>query len=343
MSLPTNFFIGRGGGGGGLYDFTSVTFETSNYGKNGPNLNSIKGTSTFHAADGTWYNDTAFLNTSTYTGIFRWTVPANGTYRITTVGATGTVENAFVQTKAFGALIRGDVSLTEGEYLYFLIGQTGQKTINNPSTPGGGGTFVVKGANPFVNPTPVMIAGGGGGNGSNNQDFFDHGGGGGVTTTSGGIPKLSDGTRRSGYAGSNGSGGRSGDSYGSGSGGGGGGGLLGDGTPKPGNGGYPGTAFINGGIGGNSRDSNSFGGFGGGGGNWESSGSGGAGGGYSGGGASNSSSTPSNSGGGGSYCTGSNQYLEAGYGWDNTSGIQIASTHGEPNGGKNGYISIAIQ
>lgn len=305
-----------------IYDFTSVTFKSATTGQNGPtSISTIINASTF--AESGWYNDTNHLTMSAKQGIFRWTVPDYATYRIRAVGAAGYSSTTYDSTHSFGADIQGDIVLSTGDYLYILIGQYGT-TSSVPSTPGGGGTFVVSGASPFTSPTPLIIAGGGAGNGSANNTFSSHGGYGGVITTKGGIPQLKNSTYGTTYPGDNGTGGQSGDGS---SGGGGGGGLLTDGGPKSSNGGFPGYAFINGGVGGSSRDGGSYGGFGGGGGNWESSGAGGAGGGYSGGGASNSSSTPSHSGGGGSYNAGTNPVNIAGYGADNLTGSTASDTN----------------
>ena len=86
----------------------------------------------------------------------RWTVPRNGTYRITATGAQGASGKLTPSISGgCGAQITGDFALAAGESLQILVGQKGTAADNNAG--GGGGTFVVK------NGAPLVIAGGGGG------------------------------------------------------------------------------------------------------------------------------------------------------------------------------------
>jgi hypothetical protein len=64
-------------------------------------------------------------------GIQEWTVPHTGTYRITATGAQG---GSRVGTGGKGAIIRGDVYLTEGTVLKIIMGQEG----GNDGSGGGG-------------------------------------------------------------------------------------------------------------------------------------------------------------------------------------------------------------
>ncbi|QIB64948.1 hypothetical protein [Kineobactrum salinum] len=105
--------------------------------------------------------DTAYAGTllegevSVSGGIQSWTVPANGTYRITAVGAQGTSGDAgFVGGS--GASLQADFSLDTGTVLQVAVGQVGLE--NGCNGGGGGGSFV-------VGPTeePLLVAGGGGG------------------------------------------------------------------------------------------------------------------------------------------------------------------------------------
>jgi hypothetical protein len=301
-----------------LYSFTSATFNTPFMGRNGPDLASVRGASTGDVdATGTYFRETGT------TGIFFWKVPQTATYRIRAIGARGQRNpSAGYAEQPCGASIQGDVALTIGTDLLFLIGQIGEKNNTGaPSCPGGGGTYVCTGS--IASPTPVMIAGGAGGNGGSGTNFNDNGGFAGLTTTTGGFGRNNDGSQN-GNPGSGGGGGQSGDGS---SGAGGGGGLTGNGGPKPSNGGNPGFSFTNGGMGGASRDSTDFGGFGGGGGNWENSGSGGAGGGYSGGASPSNSGSPSKAGGGGSFATGTNQVLTKGFDSETPGGNTVSGTN----------------
>jgi hypothetical protein len=85
-----------------------------------------------------------------------FTVPGDGTYRITATGAQGaSATSAPGLAGGCGAEIAGDFALHAGEVLEVLVGQKGTAATNNAG--GGGGTFVVKAG------VPLVIAGGGGG------------------------------------------------------------------------------------------------------------------------------------------------------------------------------------
>ncbi|MSQ83664.1 MAG: DUF4215 domain-containing protein [Myxococcales bacterium] len=260
----------------------NVSFKTCGQsGKSGPNLSQCQAA----------YNGSSLANTVTVNGgIQSWTVPADGTYRIEAWGARGAL-NGLSNAGAAGAHMRGDFVLKKGTVLKILVGQMGSKSPSATSSSGGGGTFVVLADN-----TALVVAGGGGGRGSN-------GGQPGVGGTTDGCGTKDD--RGFGTPGCNGQGGISG-SIGNANGGGGGAGLLGNGLAKQSNSGNPGSAFVNGGLGGASRDNESYGGFGGGGGNHESSGGGGGGGGYSGGSGGQFDGSYGGGGGGGSFNSGGN-------------------------------------
>ena len=216
-------------------------------------------------------------------GIQSWTVPATGSYVIDAYGAEGGFSSGNVQG-GLGARITGTLTLTGGQVLKILVGQT-----VNGSNHGGGGTFVTDNSN-----NPIMIAGGGGGGcGTGGVDNISKNG---QTTTSG-----SNGAGLSaGIGGTAGNGGAIGASFASGA----GGGLLTNGA----NGWTPGTgggSFISGGLG---ASANGLAGFGGGG-NGSGIYVGGGGGGYSGGGAAtnNGNSNGGVGGGGGSFNSAVNQ------------------------------------
>lgn len=90
-----------------------------------------------------------------------WEVPQDGTYRIEAFGAQGGQGTTTFGSNggANGARVRGDFTLSEGEVLRILVGQTGQAN-GSYSAGGGGGTFVLKEDGTFL-----LAAGGGGGNG----------------------------------------------------------------------------------------------------------------------------------------------------------------------------------
>ncbi|GAB5389576.1 MAG: hypothetical protein Alpg2KO_25440 [Alphaproteobacteria bacterium] len=297
------------------YAFTSHTFTNCGQtGRNGPSVSSCRSQ---YSTSGNWDENSSFFNVSG--GIQQWTVPESGTYRITAAGGRG---GGGSSCGGKGAIVRGDVTLTQGDVIQILVGQEGQ---SGSRAGGGGGSFVVG-----PGTTPIMIGGGGGGRGATYC---------GVDASTGTSGVRPGGCSRCGHGGSNGGGGGGGDS-GS---GGGGGGLLGNGgTGRTGhysgsggaggngvngsNGSGSGTAnapgglaFVNGGTGGESSED---GGFGGGGSSRTWNTTGGGGGGYSGGGGGAYDGQHHQGGGGGSYKSGTTQ------------------TNVGTNSGAHGYVTI---
>jgi hypothetical protein len=273
-----------------LYDFTSFTFTNATaQGTTGPTLLNLQ--SAYSAQS--WASNTSYLNLYSSTqGYQYWAVPADGTYRITAVGAQGgAVPNS--SYGGFGAIMRATIPLIMGDYLIFVVGQRGGYSGSGGSgSGGGGGTFVFKN-NLFL---PFLIAGGGGG--VTNTNTISNA----LTTNSG--ANSSNGN----IGGTGGNGGNSSSNSG-----GGGAGLTGNGglvqssanvdsgkniTTGSGVGGRGGTCGASSGTNNFNNLGRDQGGFGGGGGGeWCTQGSTGGGGGYSGGAAGNNSA----SGGGGSY------------------------------------------
>ncbi len=246
--------------------------------------------------------------TLTYSGAMQtYTVPAGvNLIRIEVRGASGGNPAGSIIPAGLGARMIGDFTVTPGQLLKVLIGQS--PTIANN---GGGGTFVTDMSN-----NPKIIAGGGGGAASAidspNKD--------GQTSTSG-----ASGASGGGTGGTSGNGGNSGASFSAGA----GGGLLTNGTDgdliNTG-----GISFMNGGT------SLPNGGFGGGG-SGSGTGTGGGGGGYSGGGAGSNSLGGGVGGGGGSYNSGTNQSNTAGFNTGN--GLAIFTVLSSLNIVKTGTIS----
>lgn len=92
-------------------------------------------------------------------------IPKTGTYTISAAGAqggNGIDENGFIGTGGYGAFLKGDFYLAEGEVLKIVVGQKGsQGYYSNADIKyggGGGGTFVAK-----LDNTPLIVAAGGGG------------------------------------------------------------------------------------------------------------------------------------------------------------------------------------
>jgi len=262
-----------------LYAFTSHTFTNcSATGPTGPTKTACR---TEYST--TWDESDSYFNTSS--GIQLWTVPVNGTYRITAIGAHGS--NTEGGTLGYGTSIRGDFTLTQSSILKVLVGHYAS---NSGGGGGGGGSFVVDSATSTI----YTIAGGGGGSGSGggwsltDPDLTKDA----STTTSGRPGTRYSGTETGGAGGTNGSAG---------------GPTVSSWNGFPGAG-YSGDAsvggansFLNGGAGG-TANAYSTGAFGGGGAGGEYGAGGG--GGYSGGGA-NARHAPG--GGGGSFNSGTNQ------------------------------------
>jgi len=252
-----------------LYSFTNVTFGAGASGATKPTLANVQSAMTGTPTPSDWNTNASYLSVTN--GIILWTVPATATYRITANGASGNPAS----TTNRGASIRGDFSLTQGEKLRIIVGQS--PTTNG----GGGGSFVIKETG-STNSDIYVIAGGGGGKsgGSAGQSGNSNAN----STVSNGNGGTAINTSYNGPAG---------------------GGFFTNGTVSTGSPrGNVGVAFLNGGDGG-AATGGGAGGFGGGGsGGADTIAGGGGGGGYSGG-----SGSPDNTSGvgAGSYPNGTNQ------------------------------------
>lgn len=282
------------------YNFSSFVFTSGGIsGRTGPSLAQLQ--SAYDTGANPWLLDTDYFDMIT-NGIQLWTVPETGTYRITAKGAQGAPYEETAGGR--GAIISGEFSLTGGEKIQILVGQTSSVASGRlyRSSAGGGGSFVVKytGITNIVDDI-LVIAGGGGGTGSSPiQPQSD-----GQTGPSGGRARLNTFN----YGGAGGTDGRGG-SVGTATANGPGGGFLTNGSTSSN---AHGLSFLNGGLGGNTNTTYAptGGGFGGGGapnnGDFNRYSGGG---GYSGGGASNAGDSVAQSniggGGGGSYNAGAN-------------------------------------
>jgi len=230
---------------------TTIPFTFTNCGvsgRSGPSVSQINSTYAGTSLDG---NVTAGWKA----GYQKWIVPVTGHYWIEAYGARG---GNSAKKGGGGTFVRGKFSLTAGQILNIVVGQTGKDISGSYGASGGGGSFVVT----DTNSTPLIIAGGGGGAGGTRDSIRFATGENGADTadTIGG---------KNGYGGQ---GGRSG----------GGGGFLGNGNSYYS--GQGGLSFQFGLTGGTPTSSGDSGGFGGGGAthlnSWKQ---GGGGGGYSGG------------------------------------------------------------
>ena len=289
-----------------LYDFTSYTFKSivARGDNNGPSGNAMSA-----AYAGQPFMQEGYLSQGSFTGYQLWTVPSDGTYRITAGGARGGRDNSYGITDIWGATMRGEFDLLAGDTIEMCIGSGGNQysSPHGNEAGGGGGTFVKNNTTGNV----MIVAGGGGGSAGNvygNSCSRNTSTAYGQTTTQSGITTCQGNytapTPTIGYGGSG-----NGQYWG-----GGGGGYFGDGSNGYNHCGTPtgGTSFNNGAIGGpgdgcyTPSGQGNRGGFGGGGGG-NLSGPGG-GGGYTGGNSSGYwSSYSQHGGGGGSINGGANQ------------------------------------
>lgn len=279
-----------------LYPFPvnySFTFQSPVSGPNGPTL--AQATSQSNYLANSWTQNTKYLSMPSYNGYQFWTVPTTGTYQITSVGAGGT-NNGYGQIGGDGAVTVGTFSLTKGQQLILLVGQTGTAAATSQygqyEGGGGGASYVASGSNPS-SATLLEVAGGGGGAYTYYYTSYESNGIAATTTNCGanGAGGIAGGCN--GAAG--------GYSYSSAS-----AGYNTNGTNPSGS---PALSFTNGGVGAQIYTSwgayNVWGGFGGGGGGGLAAGGGG---GYGGGGG-GTWSTPGGGGGGGSYDSGTSTSL----------------------------------
>jgi hypothetical protein len=170
-------FHQSGGGGGGLYDFTSFTFLNSDQSRT---ESEVSGTSFisgagYNTSTYPWINDTNFYSVTS--GFQTWTVPETATYRIECRGGKGTdSSSALSSSSGNGARMRADFNLTEGDKFVVVVGYSGK----SPGS-GGGASFVmtVGGVAPtnlgylsnYTDKRPLIIAGGGGGDWSHSGTY----------------------------------------------------------------------------------------------------------------------------------------------------------------------------
>jgi hypothetical protein len=125
---------GSGGGGGGGSSYLASAF-TSTSGTSGTNTGN--GVVTLMLVGG-------LEQMFTYTGApVDYTVMVSGVYDITAAGAQGGTYDSSPLAGGLGAMVGGDIDLTEGDILEIFVGQMGGSNNNNGAQGGGGGgTFV---------------------------------------------------------------------------------------------------------------------------------------------------------------------------------------------------------
>lgn len=145
-----------------LYPFSSHTFTNCGAeGRFGPPIADCR--TAYSGA--TWAQNNDYFRQGPFQGYQEWVVPADGIYRITAAGASGGYGGSFAVTArpGYGAVMRGDFELKQGEVVRIVVGQEGLGNpygggLNGHERGGGGGTFVTTSSN-----DPLVVAGGGGG------------------------------------------------------------------------------------------------------------------------------------------------------------------------------------
>jgi hypothetical protein len=169
-----SFLSSTGGGGfsGDTWDATLTPGGSMFF--SGPSLSQARSGLTITTNDSsfdeaTYTNDTNLFNV-VGDGIQEIEIPANGTYRVKVYGASGGYGATFNSTFAgLGAVLEGEFDFTEGQTLRVLVGQRGGGASNcGDYGGGGGGTFVTT-----INDDPIICAGGGNGG---NSGFLGLGG-----------------------------------------------------------------------------------------------------------------------------------------------------------------------
>ena len=101
-------------------------------------------------------------------GMYYWTVPQTGIYKIETYGASGGNPPDNSNAEGKGAILKGEFYLISGQVIKVLAGQRGIQDRHGGG--GGGGTFVT-----LLNNTPLIIAGGGEGGGRTSGHSGEYG------------------------------------------------------------------------------------------------------------------------------------------------------------------------
>jgi len=180
MSLPTTFFIGRGGGSGSSVFLLNTTYEFTNYGKVGA------AGPTQTQANNYWSNVPEILDNLTVTNGVQSIMFGAGNYTFAVSGAMGGGNDEIVPVGGSGSIVRNDrlwgdriyggrgakiegtLTLANDTLIYMVVGQEGDN--GGYPTSGSGGFSGSGGGASYLyidSSTPLVIAGGGGGAGGN--------------------------------------------------------------------------------------------------------------------------------------------------------------------------------
>jgi hypothetical protein len=195
------FGRGRGGGRSFLYDFNAHTFTPAGaIHATGPTYAQTQ--SSYNLTINPWLSNTAYFTVPT-NGFQRMVIPETGTYRIEAAGACGAWSPATSGPYhgGNGGIITGEFVFTQGEELFFVVGQTGESDLNGANSPriggfngGGGGQYNAGGGS---GGSDVRL----GGTALSNRIIVAGGGGGGSHGTPGGAGGYPNGTNGTGTTG----------------------------------------------------------------------------------------------------------------------------------------------
>ncbi len=150
-----NVSISSFAGAQSLYTLTGNTHTFTSggvTGRVGPDLATLR---TSYTTANAWKN--TYLQQGNFQGYQDWTVPVSGIYEFDVQGASG-YNGSGAGGVGRGAIVKGRISLTKGEILTIVVGQTGTAPSSGTLAGGsGGGTFVVRKAGNV----PLFVAGGG--------------------------------------------------------------------------------------------------------------------------------------------------------------------------------------
>jgi hypothetical protein len=149
-----NVSISSFAGAQSLYTLASNTHTFTSggvTGRIGPDLATLR---TAYTTANAWKN--TYLQQGNFQGYQDWTVPVSGIYEFDARGASG-FDGSGAGGVGRGAIVKGRVSLTKGEIITIVCGQTGGAPTSGAAGGPGGGTFVVRKSGNV----PLFVAGGG--------------------------------------------------------------------------------------------------------------------------------------------------------------------------------------
>lgn len=152
---------------GTMYSFpvnSTITFSSSLTGRMGMTLTEARTQLSAQTAFGSWGNNRKLFDV--VGGLMYWTVPQSGTYLFDVKGSKAGTTNG-----GRGRRVKGTISLSQGDILRILVGQTGQSAGGNRA--GGAGASAVSLLSLGQIWKPLIVAGAG--NGTSDNEFSSGG------------------------------------------------------------------------------------------------------------------------------------------------------------------------